>query len=53
MLLKTEEETIKSIAREFGVKRMWLFGTSLHENTEAKDIDLAVEGIPPEKFFDF
>ncbi|MEW6202808.1 MAG: nucleotidyltransferase domain-containing protein, partial [bacterium] len=47
--------TIIQRAREFGVKRIWLFGSMLGPNLEIEpqDIDLAVEGVPPEKFFRF
>lgn len=52
-LTKDEKLGIGNIAREFGVERMWLFGSMLDKNTEPDDIDLAVEGIPPEMFFKF
>lgn len=47
------EKTIKDCAREFDVKAVWLFGSAMEEGAEARDIDLAVEGIAPEKFFKF
>lgn len=46
-------EIIKKYAQEFSVKSVWLFGSSLEDEEAATDIDLAVEGLAPEKFFDF
>ena len=45
--------TVKACAEDFGVKSVWLFGSSLEDESRATDIDLAVEGLLPEKFFDF
>jgi len=47
------EETIRACAREFDVKTVWIFGSSLEDDPAARDIDLAVEGISPEMFFKF
>ncbi len=44
-------KTIVECAREFDVKAMWIFGSSLEDDSVARDIDLAVEGVPPELFF--
>ncbi|MBL7211321.1 MAG: hypothetical protein ISS61_02945 [Desulfobacteraceae bacterium] len=53
-MISTEmEETIRACAREFDVKAVWIFGSSLEDDPLARDIDLAVEGIPPEMFFKF
>ena len=46
-------ETVKACAVDFGVKTVWLFGSALEDESSATDIDLAVEGLPPAKFFDF
>ena len=46
-------ETVRTCAKDFGVKAVWLFGSSLEDESKALDIDLAVEGLVPEKFFDF
>jgi len=53
MLSVAEQEVIERYAREFGVRAVWLFGSSLKEGAEARDIDLAVEGLRPELFFKF
>ena len=54
-LKKKEKELILRLAKAYNVKRLWLFGSMLdaHPEAEPNDIDLAVEGIPAEKFFDF
>ena len=44
---------IVECAREFDVKGVWIFVSSLEDDSIARDIDLAVEGIPPEMFFKF
>ena len=46
-------QIITSCAKQYGVQRVWLFGSAVGDDRQATDIDLAVEGLPPEKFFDF
>ena len=46
-------ETVRACAKDFDVKAVWLFGSALEDEDRATDIDLAVEGLVPEKFFDF
>ena len=46
-------EIVKACAKEFGVKSVWLFGSAAEDETTATDIDLAIEGLAPEKFFEF
>ncbi len=53
MISSAIKKTIVECAREFDVKAVWIFGSSLEDDTVARDIDLAVEGIPPEQFFKF
>lgn len=54
-LSRKEKGTIISIATEYGAKRLWLFGSMLDPDPAVKpnDIDLAVEGVAPEKFYSF
>jgi predicted nucleotidyltransferase len=47
------QNTVRQFARQFDVTAVWLFGSSLGEERQAQDIDMAVEGIAPERFFDF
>lgn len=46
-------QTVRNCAEEFGAQAVWLFGSSLEDENQATDIDLAVEGLDPAKFFDF
>ena len=43
---------ITECAREFDVRVVWLFGSMLTDPGHARDIDLAVEGLDPDKYFD-
>ena len=52
-LMDRDKKTIARIAREYGVRRLWLFGSCLDAAVdEPNDIDLAVEGVAPDKFFE-
>ena len=53
MISSSLVDIIKKYAKEFSVKRVWLFGSSVVDENAAFDIDLAVEGLAPEKFLDF
>ena len=53
MISEQDRAMIVDVARRYDVKGVLLFGSSIDPNREAKDIDLAVEGIAPQKFFDF
>jgi predicted nucleotidyltransferase len=46
-------QIITACAEQYGVRRVWLFGSAVQDERQATDIDLAVEGLDPEKFFDF
>ena len=55
-MAKEIDEMIKKateILKSFGATNVYLFGSvAKGTNTEHSDIDLAVTGIPPEKFFE-
>ena len=53
MIAKKDRDTIAEVAREYGAAKVVLFGSSLAEDREPNDIDLAVEGIEPRPFFRF
>ena len=53
MISEQDKATIIGIARRYGVRAVLLFGSSADPKRQATDIDLAVEGIVPEKFFSF
>ena len=53
MISSKDKEVIISIAEKFNVKEIYLFGSSLNNEKDGGDIDLAVKGISPVSFFDF
>jgi len=53
MLADAQLEAIVSCAREFDAKTVWLFGSAMGDEQNARDIDLAVEGVDPDRFFPF
>ena len=53
MISEQDKAIITDIARRYGVRGVFLFGSSSDPAREANDIDLAVEGIAPERFFSF
>ena len=48
-----ERSAIVDTASRYGVKRVLLFGSCTDSKRPARDIDLGIEGIEPEKFFKF
>ncbi len=53
MISERDKEIIIQYAQKYNVLSVYLFGSSIDENDEAKDIDLAVKGIMPKLFFKF
>lgn len=53
MISEQDKAAIVDIARRFDVGEVFLFGSSAEPNTQANDIDIAVGGIVPQKFFSF
>jgi len=53
MITDEDKDKIVEIARRFEASRVLLFGSSLNDDAPAHDIDLAVTGVPPARFFDF
>ena len=53
MLNEQDKAIIISWAKKYQVQEIYLFGSSLKNEQEAQDIDLAVRGIAPAVFFDF
>ena len=51
--LKRELSKIVDISREFGAKKVLLFGSCLEDVESAQDIDIAVNGIKPREFFKY
>ncbi len=53
MTLLNMKTIVGRIARDLHVKTVWMFGSALEDPTQAGDIDLAVEGLPADRFFEF
>jgi predicted nucleotidyltransferase len=53
MITEKDKKTIQDIARKYHALRVLLFGSSLSETAESRDIDIAVEGIADKDFYAF
>ena len=53
MISSTDKDKILEIAKAYGVKKVLLFGSSVSSDSDAHDIDLAVDGICPNDFYSF
>ena len=51
MVTDADKKTIQELSERYHAKRVLLFGSSLTTEKESRDIDVAVEGISPEKFY--
>ena len=52
-IFKRELYKIVDISKEFGVKKVLLFGSCVEDINSAHDIDIAVSGIRPREFFKY
>lgn len=52
-IFEAELEKIISVSKEFGAKKLLLFGSCLENIELAQDIDIAVSGIKPREFFKY
>ncbi len=53
-MINTEDKSkIIEISKKYGISRVLLFGSSIEQNTESNDIDIAIEGIEASHFFKF
>lgn len=53
MISRKDKSAIIRIGKKYQVGRILLFGSGAESVRRAADIDLAVEGIKPERFFNF
>ncbi|MBD3232125.1 MAG: hypothetical protein GF315_00210 [candidate division Zixibacteria bacterium] len=53
MTFDTELKKIIRISKEFGAKKVILFGSYFRDADSAHDIDIAVSGIDPKRFFKY
>jgi len=52
MITGEDKKIIQDIARKYHASRVLLFGSALYD-TESRDIDIAVDGIPDKDFYTF
>lgn len=48
-----DRATIVTLARRYGAATVWLFGSNANRRKRGRDLDLAVEGVAPGRFFQF
>ncbi|NIM12764.1 MAG: hypothetical protein GTO45_11720 [Candidatus Aminicenantes bacterium] len=53
MISEYDKKIIMKISKKYKARRVLLFGSSLSPDKESRDIDIAVEGVPPKDFFSF
>lgn len=53
MVSARDRATITALARRYGAATVWLFGSSAEGRRRGRDLDLAVEGVAPARFFQF
>ena len=53
VLTQAHIERVLTLAKEYGVTRLILFGSALEVPAEARDLDLACDGIPGWKLYEF
>ena len=53
MIDEKDRDIILTIARKYHVSKVFLFGSSLVKDAEARDIDLAIEGVADANYFAF
>jgi len=53
LINKAQIERIKTLAKAYGAKRLILFGSAVDMPKKARDIDIACDGIPGWKLYEF
>ncbi len=53
MVSDRDKATIAALAHRYGAGTVWLFGSSADRRRRGRDLDLAVEGVAPARFFQF
>ena len=53
MLNIKEKDIAIKLAKKYGIKRLYLFGSALKKHGHANDYDFAIDGYPNGKFFGF
>ncbi|MEK9149978.1 MAG: nucleotidyltransferase domain-containing protein [Candidatus Desantisbacteria bacterium] len=52
MVSTSDLKVIQEWAQRYNIRSVYLFGSSLSGSSEVSDIDLGIEGIPRERFFE-
>ena len=53
MISERDKATVATLARRYGAANVWLFGSNADRHGRGRDLDLAVEGVAPARFFQF
>jgi len=53
MVSDRDRAIITALARHYGAATVWLFGSNADRRRRGRDLDLAVEGVAPDRFFQF
>ena len=53
MIDESDRKTIDQLAEKYQVRRLMLFGSGTLPGNDPNDLDLAVEGLAPQLFFQF
>ncbi len=53
MISEKDKSAILSLAEQYTVKKLYIFGSAADPNRPSNDIDLGVLGLAAERFFDF
>ncbi len=53
MVSDRDKATITALARRYGAAKVWLFGSNANSGKRGRDLDLAVQGVAPARFFQF
>ncbi|MBI5788421.1 MAG: hypothetical protein HZA78_06170 [Candidatus Schekmanbacteria bacterium] len=53
MITESDKRTICEISKKYRAKRVLLFGSSLRNEQESRDIDIGVEGVAPKDFYSY
>ena len=53
VISERDKATITTLARRYGAANVWLFGSNADRRRRGRDLDLAVEGVAPARFFQF
>lgn len=53
MVSQNDIEIVKRLSRKYSVKKVVLFGSSLSSQRQSHDIDLAIEGVASEDYYQY